>query len=309
MSLNKVSPENETSETVSVENGVEMITIPDEMNQSVTNPDKEKEPERGEWEGKLDFVLSSINYAVGLGNVWRFPYLCYENGGGAFLFPYLICLVLCAVPLFFLEVAIGQYLSIGGIEVWNLVPIFKGIDFASMTIVCLYNIYYVVIIAWTLFYFVFSMTSQLPCESCGNWWNTKYCMKEGTNITNLNITVTEAKSPITEFWEDGYILCIVNPATSIFAGTVIFSVLGHMAYLKGDGTEVADVVKSGPGLAFLIYPEVVLQLPPLLLWATVFFFMLLILGINSQFCTMESCITGIVDEWASLLRWRKKYLP
>ncbi|XP_076342297.1 sodium- and chloride-dependent GABA transporter 1-like [Tachypleus tridentatus] len=180
MSLNKVSSENETSETVSVENGVEMITIPDEMNQSVvitipdemiqsvTSPDKEDEPERWEWEGKLDFVLSSINYAVGLGNVWRFPYLCYENGGGAFLFPYLICLVLCAAPLFFLEVAIGQYLSVGGIGIWNLVPIFKGIGSVSMVIVCLYNIYYVVIIAWTLFYFVFSMTSPLPWESCGN---------------------------------------------------------------------------------------------------------------------------------------------
>ncbi|XP_076334848.1 sodium- and chloride-dependent GABA transporter 2-like [Tachypleus tridentatus] len=40
-----------------------------------------------------------------------------------------------------------------------------------------------------------------PNEPCGNWWNTKYCMKEGTNITNLNITATEAKSPVTEFWD------------------------------------------------------------------------------------------------------------
>ncbi|XP_076351876.1 sodium- and chloride-dependent GABA transporter 1-like [Tachypleus tridentatus] len=81
---------------------------------------------------------------------------------------------------------------------------------------------------------------------------------------------------------DGYILYIVNPATSIFAGTVIFSVLGHMTYIKGDGTEVADVVTSGPGLAFLVYPEVVLQLPPPPLWSIVFFLMLLILGIDSQ---------------------------
>ncbi|XP_076343250.1 sodium- and chloride-dependent GABA transporter 1-like [Tachypleus tridentatus] len=84
------------------------------------------------------------------------------------------------------------------------------------------------------------------------------------------------------FFRDGYILCLINPATSIFAGSVVFSVLRHMAYLKGNGTEVADVVKSGPGLAFITYSEVVSQLHNSPLWATVFFFMLVVLGINSQ---------------------------
>jgi solute carrier family 6 GABA transporter-like protein 1 len=61
------------------------------------------------------------------GNVWRFPYLCFKNGGGSFFIPYAIFWTLCAVPIFVLEVTVGQHLQKGGIEVWNVVPILKGL--------------------------------------------------------------------------------------------------------------------------------------------------------------------------------------
>uniref|UniRef100_A0A8C6P8V8 Transporter n=1 Tax=Nothobranchius furzeri TaxID=105023 RepID=A0A8C6P8V8_NOTFU len=133
----------------------------------------EKMIDRGQWGNKIEFVLSVAGEIIGLGNVWRFPYLCYKNGGGAFFIPYLIFLFACGIPVFFLETALGQYTSEGGITCWRKVcPLFEGVGYATQVIVALLNVYYIVVLAWAIFYLFNSFTWDLPWASCNNTWNT-----------------------------------------------------------------------------------------------------------------------------------------
>ncbi|XP_043934667.1 sodium- and chloride-dependent creatine transporter 1-like [Protopterus annectens] len=398
-------------------------------------------PERETWTRQMDFIMSCVGFAVGLGNVWRFPYLCYKNGGGVFLIPYLLIVFVGGIPVFFLEIALGQFMKQGGIAAWNIAPLFKGLGFASMVIVFFCNTYYIMILVWGLYYLVHSFTDNLPWATCGHSWNTKLCTENfqqdhcdnGTtmNGSTFNISceqLAEMRSPIIEFWEnkvlrisgglnepgeinwqmtlcllatwvivyfciwkgvkttgkvvyftalfpyviliillahgvtlpgaldgivyylkpdwsklteaqvwidagtqiffsyaiglgaltalgsynrfhnncykDAYILAVINSGTSFFAGFVVFSVLGFMA--SEQGVDISKVAESGPGLAFIAYPKAVTLMPVAPLWAALFFFMLLILGLDSQFVGVEGFITGIMDlfpaSYASVIR-------
>ncbi|XP_028558581.1 sodium-dependent serotonin transporter-like [Podarcis muralis] len=154
---------------------------------------------RDKWRKKMDFLLSVIGFAVDLGNVWRFPYICYQNGGGAFLIPYILMAVFGGVPLFYMELALGQFHRVGAIPIWkHICPIFKGIGFAICIIGLYVSFYYNTIIAWALYYFYSSFTHTLPWTSCDNPWNTPNCT---SYFGKSNVTWTNhSKSPAEEFY-------------------------------------------------------------------------------------------------------------
>uniref|UniRef100_A0A3Q2X8Q6 Transporter n=1 Tax=Hippocampus comes TaxID=109280 RepID=A0A3Q2X8Q6_HIPCM len=158
------------------------------------------EEERETWGKKIDFLLSVIGFAVDLANVWRFPYLCYKNGGGAFLVPYLFFMVIAGMPLFYMELALGQYNREGAAGVWKICPIFKGVGFTVILISLYVGFYYNVIISWALFYLFSSFTAELPWVHCNNTWNSPNCSDWADDSTISDIYKA---TPAQEYFERG----------------------------------------------------------------------------------------------------------
>jgi len=453
------------------EHSQEWSTLQDTGSGDKHNLEAQDQPKNGEdaeretWGSNLDFLLSIIGFAVDLANVWRFPYLCYKNGGGAFLIPYLLMLVLGALPLFYMELILGQFHRQGPISVWRISPIFKGVGFCAVFIAFFVSFYYNVIIGWA-FHFLFSSFSwRLPWKDCMNEWNTKFCAIKCVNSSNSlyhsnsengtlfeehvsklykvpeedsivpnstvfsDILCNATRSPAKEYFNlkvlrvqdsEGIhdlgtpqwqlVLCIgavycllyislfkgvkssgkvvwitatmpyvvltillvrglmlegaidgikfylhvdwnklletgvwidaaiqifysvgagfgvhlayasynkfhnncyrdclvtsaVNSFTSFFSGFVIFTYLGYMA--NSQNKLIEDVADQGPGLVFEVYPQAVATLPGSQFWSVIFFFMLIMLGMDSAMGGLECVITGLMDEYQEFFRKRR----
>uniref|UniRef100_A0A182J770 Transporter n=1 Tax=Anopheles atroparvus TaxID=41427 RepID=A0A182J770_ANOAO len=384
-------------------------------------------PRKQHWANKMQFVLACIGYSVGLGNVWRFPYLCYKSGGGVFLVPYFIILLICGIPMLFMELAVGQYTGRGPIgALGQLCPLFKGTGLASVVVSFLMSTYYSVIIAYAIYYFFTSFRPELPWTDCSHRWNTPDCwiperMKHNLTRPEMSRTPTEEffenkvlqishgiEFPGGMRWElvaclvcawilvyfaiwksikssakvryltatlpfvlivvflgrsltlegadkglhyffrpnwqelgranvwinaaaqnfnsigiafgsmisfasynkynnnilhDTLAVSFVNAVTSLLVGIFAFATIGNIALEQS--TTVEDVISGGPGLIFVVYPQALAKMPAAQLWAVLFFFMLLCLGLNSQFAIVEVVVTSIQDAFP---RWIKRKL-
>uniref|UniRef100_H2Y7H7 Transporter n=1 Tax=Ciona savignyi TaxID=51511 RepID=H2Y7H7_CIOSA len=149
---------------------------------------------RQKWGKRFDFLLSIVGMTVGLGNIWRFPYLCYKNGGGAFLIPYILSVISIGFPLLFLETSFGQYVGQGMTKAWGMVPLMKGIGLANLMITWYANSLYGVVLAWAACYFVKSFSLILPWTTCSNIWNSDNCVE--LSHTSVNLSTNNATTPI-----------------------------------------------------------------------------------------------------------------
>ncbi|XP_060606903.1 sodium-dependent proline transporter-like [Ruditapes philippinarum] len=160
--------------------------------------------ERETWGGRFEFLLSLVGFTVGLGNLWRFPYFCYRNGGGIAIIPFFLFLLICGGPLYYIEVCLGQFSGKSPITVWNICPLFKGIGLVMVTTSLIYVWYFGTAFGWVFYFLFMSFYPTLPWSTCDNAWNTENCIDSTTNITAKlqNVSLgTQLKSSGTEFWE------------------------------------------------------------------------------------------------------------
>jgi len=130
---------------------------------------------RPQWNTHIGFLLAAIGSAIGLGNIWRFPYLCYKNGGGAFLIPYFLALLIIGIPFMILEIGIGHKMrgaaptSFSKVNSkwewlgwWQIIFVMFGIV-----------LYYSVVISWCVNYFIFSFNLNWGPDP-NNFFFTKF---------------------------------------------------------------------------------------------------------------------------------------
>jgi len=398
------------------ESGVELLRQEEE--------DEDGGPAHKQWDNPVEFLLSCISMSVGLGNVWRFPFTAYENGGGAFLIPYMVVLLLIGRPFYLLELSLGQFSSSGCVRVWDMIPPFKGVGLAqSFATFCVVS-YYNVLIAISMHFLFSSFAAVLPWTVCHPELaeNATMCLPSSHEVSELNLTESDNVSVVasteqyfrrhvlketqdisgglgmpdpalvgyliltwiiifvslrkgvsssgkmayftaifpytvmlmllvkgltlpgaldgiiflfTPDWpklleikvwyaavtqsffslaigfgslttfssfnkfrhnvyRDATIISVADTLTSLLAGTITFSILGHLAHELG--VPVAKVVKSGAGLAFISYPEVIskFEFAPQF-FAVIFFLMLITLGLGSATGLINTTINAFSD--------------
>ncbi|XP_046552145.1 sodium- and chloride-dependent glycine transporter 2-like [Haliotis rubra] len=136
------------------------------------------------WSHQLDYYLTLMGYTVGVGSIWKFPYMCARNGGGSFLIPFIIFTLLGSIPLTYLEMFVGQYSRGGPISAWKICPPLRGVGLGSVLISWLFAIYYPVFFSWILYYLYFSFFPTLPWTQCHQEWNSPNCVDETARDNN-----------------------------------------------------------------------------------------------------------------------------
>ncbi len=147
-----------------------------------------RSPQRREvFSSRYVFMLAAIGSAVGLGNIWRFPYIAYDNGGGAFLIPYIIALLTAGIPLLFLDFALGhRYRGSAPLVFRRFSKRTESLGWVQVGIAFFITIYYAAIIAWAGLYAIKSL-NQAWGDDTNDYFFTEFLRFDAEAAFSLDI--------------------------------------------------------------------------------------------------------------------------
>uniref|UniRef100_A0A1I8PHM4 Transporter n=1 Tax=Stomoxys calcitrans TaxID=35570 RepID=A0A1I8PHM4_STOCA len=213
------------------------------------------------WGNDIEFLFSCISLSVGLGNIWRFPYIAFQNGGGTFVIPYLIVLLIIGRPVYYLEILVGQFSGRGCIKAFNMAPVLKGVAAGQVLATTASITYYSSIMALTLRFLIASFSKVLPWSKCKPEWGNEcleYELASGGNTTQDEF-VARKMSPAELYFEKEILHEYENIKDGI--GLPNWELVGCLAvsWIIIGGVLIRGVKSSGKAAYFLgVFPYVVL---------------------------------------------------
>ena len=350
--------------------------------------------QEAKWRSRVSFVLASIGSAIGLGNVWRFPYIAHKYGSGAFLVAYIVVLILIGIPMLLLEFSIGYKFK--GSAPYSLFKVgrestkkvnLEWLGWFAILVGFGITTYYTVVMGWSFDYIFYSIKTAWGTNPREFFFNKVLGLTDGVfNLGKISwpvvaglfaswvgvvlsiwkgaktvgkvvygtvivpwlllfifvirgVTLPGAVQGINyylspvwkellrpELWHaaisqvffslsvgfgimiayasflpekqdivnNAMLIALSDATTAFIAGFAVFSTLGYYAHLQG--TTVAEVMKSGPELAFVTYPTIINHLPLAPVFGVLFFLMLFTLAIDSAFSLVEAGVASLLDK-------------
>jgi SNF family Na+-dependent transporter len=193
------------------------------------------------WNSKTAFVLAAIGSAIGLGNIWRFPYITYENGGGAFLVAYFVCLFIAGIPLLMLEFSMGHMTKQAAPGAFaKLRPKMQWFGWFAVGVGFVIVTYYAIIMSWSVNYTWEAATLGWQ-HDIGQYADVEYAV-ENTDLDNMSVLTPVPGRLVGEAFTDPV---DGNQYTVQNTGTFLVAWEGNLYAMSSLGN--ADTFMSSPG--------------------------------------------------------------
>ncbi len=188
------------------------------------------EKDRGAFSSRKVFILAAIGSAVGLGNIWRFPYVAYENGGGAFIIPYLVALLTAGLPFLLLDYGLGhRYRGSAPLSFRRAHRAAEGLGWWQVGICFVIAVYYAAVIAWAARYTFFSLDKAWGDDPEGFLFGT-YLQAPAPGI-GLDF-VTGVTVPLVLVWVAVLVIMALGVQKGIGATAMVFIPVLFVAFIS-----------------------------------------------------------------------------